>query len=231
MKIIPIKDNKLIIGWYPVTKQVNYNISQKEINKMTEICTFFDKKSRLKSFLSVIDPDGDRIVSLRNIEHFLLKMCYYDTNISYPIIKGNLKERFNISQNFNEMFDQETKKYFDIFCRERKVILVYISKVNDDKEYCYLHTSIGQANLFMWMIKWRVLNYIINHRDDIEKSISYFKETSDEKTQEVQIKIEHSPFINTDDCSISLNFSSSVSNSVKKTRNSRKKRGASINLK
>ena len=81
------------------------------------------------------------------------------------------------------------------------------------------------------MIKWRVLNYIINHRTDIEKSIAYLKESTEERVIEPDLDLENSPFIDTDDCSMSLNFSSTLSKSSKKTRNSRKKRVASINLK
>jgi hypothetical protein len=225
MKIIPIEGNDIVVGWYPDTKQTTCSIPQREMKKMDEICKFFDKRSRLNNFLSVIDPEGDRVVSLRNIEHFLLKMCHQN-NISYSIKKGTVRERFNISENFDKTFDQETKRYFDIFCREKKVVLVYVQIVDGKKMYCYLHTSIGQANLFMWLIKWRTLNYIVNHKDEIEKDIAMYKETTEEKDNDID-DYHHSTTIDPK-CSVSIDFTSPSEKKKKKTRVSRKKRSTML---
>lgn len=232
MAIIEIEGNATVIGWYPVTKKKDYEVPQREMDKMAEICKFFDKKSRLNKFTSVIDGAGERIISSRTIDHFLNEMCHRDRGISYPITKGSLRERFNVSENFNEARDQEGKKYFDAFCRERKVVMVYIKKVNGEKSYCHLSTSIGQANLFMWLIKWRTLDYIINHKREIERDATMNKDEKEKKKKEMSIESNisaESPFIDMDECDVSIDISSSKS-SAKKTRTSRKKRNAAINI-
>ncbi len=58
-----------------------------------------------------------------------------------------------------------SKKQFDPFCRRSRIQYEYASGKS-------LETTIGQLNFFRWAIENRVIQYIIDNYDDIEKDMN-----------------------------------------------------------
>ena len=81
-------------------------------------------------------------------------------------IKDNegINNEFVVHLNYKSQLQSYSKKYFDAFCRTKRI---FISNYNGIKE----ETTIGQLNFFKWAISNKIIEYIKKHRDDINKDM------------------------------------------------------------
>jgi hypothetical protein len=74
-------------------------------------------------------------------------------------------EQFNTYLNYKGQLKAYSKKNFDPFCRRDRINFYY----NDDK---YIVTTVGQLNFFKWAIENKILDYINNHLEIIDKDMN-----------------------------------------------------------
>ncbi len=154
-------------------------INQKKIDLMIEITKFYDNKKHIDELLKYLG--SERLISMRMIEFFVSVYCD-EKSVIYPLKNSDgTIEHFNVGLRYRSAIGNYNKDYFDPFCRKQKIIYIYKS---DDKTYKQIHTSIGQLNFFKWAFAYRVLRYMKNHYDDIEKEKKiYDKENKIKRSQ------------------------------------------------
>ena len=82
----------------------------------------------------------------------------------------------NVYHSYKSQLKAYSKKRFDPFCRRDRLEFM----INGDS----VETTIGQLNFFKWAIKNLVIEYIINHKEDIETDMNH----SLKKTKEIGTK-------------------------------------------
>jgi hypothetical protein len=134
---------------------------------MLSLTEFYKKKSHLKK-MARIASGSDRI-SLRILDWFVTNYSKKNNTI-YDIHYGpeydeNNVNRFNVYLDYKSQLKAYTKKQFDPFCRNRRILF----KTHDGDE---LNTTVGQLNFFRWAIENRVIDYIEDHIDEIESDMN-----------------------------------------------------------
>jgi len=91
-------------------------------------------------------------------------------NIIYPLYKSNGDViYFNIYLDYKNQLKAYSKKYFDPFCRQRRIVIdINTLKWKEynpdiiigDKE---IVTTVGQLNFFRWVIENKIYEYAINN--------------------------------------------------------------------
>lgn len=162
------------------------DINQKNIDLMIEITKYYDNKKHIEELLKYLG--SDRLISMRMIEFFVSVYC--DENSVIYSLKNSDKtiEHFNVGLRYRSAIGNYNKDYFDPFCRKQKI--TYIYKLDDDN-YKQIHTSIGQLNFFKWAFIYRVLKYMKNNYEYIEKEKKqYDKENKIKRSQKSETKQE-----------------------------------------
>jgi len=108
--------------------------------------TNLDQQTR-NEMIDIMESNHPNI-SLRLIDFFLDK---YTRNHNIQYIIGN--QLTNINDEYRKQLKIHTKQYFDPFRRYNR----FVHQFNDGK---LLNTSIGQLNLFKWMLENGIINYI-----------------------------------------------------------------------
>jgi hypothetical protein len=92
-------------------------------------------------------------------------------NIIYPLINSNNDTYyFNIYLDYKNQLKAYSKKFFDPFCRQKRLIInsdtLKWSKFYQDKEpvddNCII-TTVGQLNFFRWFIENKIMDYALNN--------------------------------------------------------------------
>lgn len=100
-------------------------------------------------------------------------------NVIYTINKNNKKINFNIYLDYKNQLKAYSKKYFDPFCRNQRIIInikdlswklydINSTIIDNNNE---LVTTVGQLNFFKWFIENNVLNYAIDNIQLIDKDM------------------------------------------------------------
>ena len=125
---------------------------------------YYNNGKNIEQFNDYVN--GEKKISLRIIDWFV-------TNYSkkYNILLE--QNQFNIYLNYKKQLKAYTKKQFDPFCRRFRINYCYNDR--DDN----IITTIGQLNFFRWVIKTKVLDWIINNQNLIEQDMNLsYKKTS-----------------------------------------------------
>ena len=91
-------------------------------------------------------------------------------NIIYPLHRSNGEiTYFNIYLDYKNQLKAYSKKYFDPFCRQRRIVIDintlrwteynndYITGVKD------IVTTVGQLNFFRWVLENKIFDYALNN--------------------------------------------------------------------
>ena len=78
--------------------------------------------------------------------------------------EGKQGRRFFVWTNYKSTEDSYSKQLFDPYCRKERILIPY-------KEEQRIETTIAQMHFFKWAILNRVLDYIEEHYDEIEKDM------------------------------------------------------------
>ena len=84
------------------------------------------------------------------------------------------KIRFKVYFDYKLKLKAYSKKRFDPFCRWDRISIPY-------KDGTCIETTIGQLNFFKWAIENKVVDYIDEHYDVIEKDMNNRNSTSKRK--------------------------------------------------
>lgn len=128
---------------------------------------------RLDRMLQIIT--GESKISLRIVDWFATNYAkkYYTL---YTIDKqlDNDMRRFKVYEDYKLKLKAYTKKRFDPFCRWDRISIPY-------KDGKYIETTIGQLNFFKWAIENKVIDYIEENYEEIEKDMNSRNSTSKRK--------------------------------------------------
>jgi len=149
---------------------------------------FYVKPYNRDKLLHLIN-DHDSI-SLRSIDWFITNFSkknntYYivyedvNGNPSFSDVDNKYKNNMNVFHSYKSQLKAYSKKKFDPFCRRDRVLF----KI--DGEYS-VETTLGQLNFFKWAISNMIVDYIDEHKDEIEydmnSSLKLMKLNSDKKS-------------------------------------------------
>jgi len=140
---------------------------------LSSLSIFYEKNSQYKMLLKEI-IDGHHKLSLRLIDWFV---THYSkgNNISYWITEDNYSlnmplnyekdkppKRICLYMDYRDQLKSYTKINFDSFRRHSRITFVV-----DMQKPVSIDTTIGQLNFFRWIFKNKIIDYIIDHYDDI----------------------------------------------------------------
>jgi hypothetical protein len=161
------------------------SISSKESLLKIKLLEFYTQ-SNLKILLPIILQQTR--LSLRSLDWFVTNYSK-KYNTSYIFSKNGENITYFPFKNYKSQLKAYSKKFCDPFCRRERVIFDYrkmeiIDFQTDIKmsHKDYIITTIGQLNFFRFAISDNIINYAIEHIEEIENDMnSTLKEREHEK--------------------------------------------------
>jgi len=155
-------------------KKIHYSIlmnytqtnTQKQL-LLENLMQFYNKKENLKIMMNIVN--GESKISLRIIDWFVTNFAK-----KYYTIFDLDNKRFKVHNDYKLKLKAYSKKNFDTFCRWERITIPY------DDTSC-IETTIGQLNFFKWAIENKILDYIIEHYNDIENDMNLRNNTAKRK--------------------------------------------------
>jgi len=145
---------------------------------LNNLMEFYKNEEYLDKMLKIIT--GDSKISLRIVDWFATNYAKkYYTLYTIDDNNDNVK-RFKVYFDYKLKLKAYRKRRFDPFCRWERISIPY----KGDK---FIETTIGQLNFFKWAIENKVINYIEENYDTIEKDMNSRNSTSKRK----ELKIEN----------------------------------------
>jgi hypothetical protein len=158
---------------------------------LNNLLEYYNDENNLNKLIKIIT--GETKISLRIVDWFSTNYSkkYYtkytiddhneiiskqDNNITTT---KNEKKIIKVYIDYKLKLKAFSKKRFDAFCRSKRITIPYKNK--------YIETTLGQLNFFQWAIKNKIIDYIDEHFEEIEKdmntrnSISKNKKNIDDK--------------------------------------------------
>jgi hypothetical protein len=135
---------------------------------LNNLMDFYKDEHNLTRMLKIIT--GDSRISLRIVDWFA-------TNYAkkyYTLYTIDNSKRFKVYFDYKLKLKAYSKKRFDPFCRWDRISIPY-------KDGTSIETTLGQLNFFKWAIENRVINFIEEHYETIEKDMNNRNSTSKKK--------------------------------------------------
>jgi hypothetical protein len=148
---------------------------------MNCLMEFYNDKSRLDNMMNIIN--GESRISLRIVDWFVTnyaKKFYTIYELPSQRMGSDLKMRFKVYNDYKLKLKAYSKKRFDPFCRWDRITIPY----NDDS--C-METTIGQLNFFKWAIENKIIEYIENNYEEIEKDMNERNSISKKKKDDGEL--------------------------------------------
>jgi hypothetical protein len=151
-----------------MTSSVNYTTqNQLLLNNLME---FYKDEKYLSRMLKIIT--GESKISLRIVDWFATN--YAKKNYTLYTINEASPIRFKVYFDYKLKLKAYSKKRFDPFCRWERISIPY-------KNGTSIETTIGQLNFFKWALENKVIDYIEENYDAIEKDMNSRNSTSKRK--------------------------------------------------
>ena len=141
---------------------------------LNNLMDFYKDEKTLNRMLKIIT--GESKISLRIVDWFstnYAKKYYTIFNIDEDYENGR---RFKVYVDYKLKLKAYSKKRFDPFCRWDRISIPY------KKDTC-IETTIGQLNFFKWALENKVIDYIEENYEVIEKDMNNRNSTSKRKEQ------------------------------------------------
>ena len=118
---------------------------------------------------------GESKISLRIVDWFATNYAkkHYTLYVIDQTIE-NVARRFKVYDDYKLKLKAYSKKRFDPFCRWDRISIPY-------KNGNCIETTIGQLNFFKWALENKVVDYIEQNYDTIEKDMNNRNSTSKRK--------------------------------------------------
>lgn len=146
-----------------------YNTQNKLL--LNNIIQYFRKNNNIDKILPILN--GESQISIRIIDWFVTNYAKEHFTI-YNIEKNGLSKRFKVYIDYKLKLKAYSKRRFDPFCRWDRINVPYI-------EGTYVQTTIGQLNFFKWALENKILDYIQEHIQEIERDMNCRNSTSKRK--------------------------------------------------
>ncbi len=138
---------------------------------LNNLMDFYRDETNLSRMLKIIT--GESKISLRIVDWFATNYAkkYYTLFI---IEDKSETRRFKVYFDYKLKLKAYSKKRFDPFCRWDRISIPY-------KTGTSIETTIGQLNFFKWAIENKVIEYIEENYETIEKDMNSRNSTSKRK--------------------------------------------------
>lgn len=147
---------------------------------MVSLTKFFSQKSNINKVINIIN--GKSELSLRLIDWFVTNYSKKHGIIITRILSNNIVH-FNVYLSYRSQLKAYSKQQFDPFRRRDRISFIY------DKTKS-IETTIGQLNFFRWVIENSIIEYINEHKDEVESDmISTQKENMKKKNDVDNMKV------------------------------------------
>ena len=133
----------------------------------------FNATNNLDKMLRIIT--GTSKISLRIVDWFATNYAKKFYTI-YTIEKttDNITRRFKVYDDYKLKLKAYSKKRFDPFCRWERINIPY----SNDK---FIETTVGQLNFFKWALENKVIEFVEQNYELIEKDMNSRNSTSKRK--------------------------------------------------
>jgi hypothetical protein len=139
---------------------------------LNNLMEFYKNDNNLDKMLKIIT--GESKISLRIVDWFATNYAKkYYTLYSFEDIHG-ITRRFKVYVDYKLKLKAYSKRRFDPFCRWERISIPY-------KNDTFIETTIGQLNFFKWTLENKVINYIEENYETIEKDMNTRNSTSKRK--------------------------------------------------
>ncbi len=155
-----------------MSSSVNYTTQNDLL--LNNLMEFYKDEKTLNRMLKIIT--GESKISLRIVDWFstnYAKKYYTIFNIDE---ESENPRRFKVYVDYKLKLKAYSKKRFDPFCRWDRISIPY------KKDTC-IETTIGQLNFFKWALENKVIDYIEENYEVIEKDMNNRNSTSKRKEQ------------------------------------------------
>jgi hypothetical protein len=130
---------------------------------LNNLMEFYKNNDNLDKMLKIIT--GESKISLRIVDWFATNYAKkYYTLYSFEDIHG-ITRRFKVYVDYKLKLKAYSKRRFDPFCRWERISIPY-------KNGTFIETTIGQLNFFKWTLENKVINYIEDNYETIEKDMN-----------------------------------------------------------
>jgi hypothetical protein len=139
----------------------------------TDIDGCYNPNNNLDKMLRIIT--GDSKISLRIVDWFATNYAKkYYTLYDIEQSDDNIARRFKVYNDYKLKLKAYSKTRFDPFCRWDRISIPYTNGK-------FIETTIGQLNFFKWALENKVVEYIEQNYDVIEKDMNSRNSTSKRK--------------------------------------------------
>jgi hypothetical protein len=139
---------------------------------LNNLLEFYKNEENLSRMLKIIT--GESKISLRIVDWFATNYAKKNYTFYEMTNQNNDKIRFKVYLDYKLKLKAYSKKRFDPFCRWDRISIPY-------KDGTYIETTIGQLNFFKWALENRVIDFINENYDMIEKDMNTRNSTSKRK--------------------------------------------------
>ena len=144
---------------------------------LKNVMNFYENKDNLEKLLKVIN--GNTKISLRIIDWFVTNyskkyFIVYNIGMKENGLAAAEIHRFKVYNDYKLKLKAYSKKRFDPFCRWDRISIPF-------GENEYMETTIGQLNFFKWALENKVIDYIQQNYNEIEKDMNTRNSTSKRK--------------------------------------------------
>lgn len=153
-----------------MSSTINYT-TQNEL-LLNNLLEFYKNEDNLTRMLKIIT--GESKISLRIVDWFATNYAKKNYTLYEMTNQNNETIRFKVYFDYKLKLKAYSKKRFDPFCRWDRISIPY-------KSGTCIETTIGQLNFFKWAIENKVINYIEDNYDVIEKDMNSRNSTSKRK--------------------------------------------------
>jgi hypothetical protein len=135
---------------------------------------FYKDEKTLNRMLKIIT--GESKISLRIVDWFSTNYAKKYYTLYFIDEESDNARRFKVYVDYKLKLKAYSKRRFDPFCRWDRISIPY------KKDTC-IETTIGQLNFFKWALENKVVDYIEENYEMIEKDMNNRNSTSKRKEQ------------------------------------------------
>lgn len=141
---------------------------------LSTLLEFYQNKDHLDLLKKIVNREfvihKSKKLSIRLVNWFVTNYAkqhftVYEIPASIHDPSSKEMKRFFVWTSYKSTEDSYSKQMFDPYCRKDRVLIPY-------KNNTSIETTIGQLHFFKWAIVNKVLEYIVDHFDAIEKDMN-----------------------------------------------------------
>lgn len=147
---------------------------------MQSLAKYYSTKHNIQRIIPIINSESD--VSLRLIDWFITNFSKKNHTIITKRTNNNIVH-LNVYLSYRSQLKSYSKAYFDPFRRRDRITFFYDEGKSID-------TTIGQLNMFRWILQSDILDYIAENRAVIEEDmINTQRDNMQKKGQKENMKV------------------------------------------